>query len=215
MNYLEAINSVLKRLRERPVESVNENEYSTLIGILLNDSKREVEEAWDWSALRNTLTVTTSSGVFNYELNGSQNNIKILDVINDTSNHVMYYKAAHWFTKQYLTGSVAEGTPQYYSFNGVSDDGDTLVDLYPKPNDTFNLRFNVIQRTGDMELEADRLTVPNAPVILLAYAKAVEERGEDNGQTGNTAYLTANKALSDAISLDTLKHPEELDWYSA
>ena len=32
MNYLAAINSVLVRLRERTVESINENEYSSLIG---------------------------------------------------------------------------------------------------------------------------------------------------------------------------------------
>ena len=69
MNYLAAINSVLVRLRERTVESINENEYSSLIATLINDSIQEVEQAWDWSALRQSLTVTTTDGIFNYELN--------------------------------------------------------------------------------------------------------------------------------------------------
>jgi hypothetical protein len=67
MTYLELVNNVLKRLRERTVNAVSESAYSELIGVLVNDAKSEIENAWNWSALRNTLTLTTSSGVFNYE----------------------------------------------------------------------------------------------------------------------------------------------------
>jgi|TARA_R110000796_G_C14349181_1_gene411352 hypothetical protein len=214
MNYLAAINSVLVRLRERTVESVNENEYSSLVGVLINDSLQQVEQAWDWSALRTSLTVTTTSGIFNYELNGSQNSIKVLDAVNATNQDVVQYQTAAWFNKRYLTQTPETGSPRYYSFNGTGTDGDTLVDLYPKPDGVYSLRFNVVQRSLDLAAEADKITVPFRPVVLLAYAKAVEERGEDNGQTGNTAYIAANASLSDAIALDASKHPEELEWYS-
>ena len=63
MNFLDATNQVLRRLRERTVGSVTENDYSILVGILLNDAKDEVEAAWNWSGLRNTITVTTTSEV--------------------------------------------------------------------------------------------------------------------------------------------------------
>ena len=215
MNYLDAINSVLKRLREREVGTPTENEYSTLIGILINDSLQEIEQAWDWSALRTSLTVTTSADVFNYELNGTQNNVKVLDAVNATSNSWVGYETAHWFNQQYLTDTPATGAPSRYSFNGVSSDGDTLVDLHPVPDGVYTLRFNVVQRSGELTESADKITVPSTAVVLLAYAKAVEERGEDNGQTGNSAYIAANKAMSNAIALDANKHPEELDWYSA
>jgi len=215
MNYLDAINSVLKRLREREVGTPTENEYSTLIGILINDSLQEIEQAWDWSALRTSLTVTTSANVFNYELNGTQNNVKVLDAVNATSNSWVGYETAHWFNQQYLTDTPATGAPSRYSFNGVSSDGDTLVDLHPVPDGVYTLRFNVVQRSGELTESADKITVPSTAVVLLAYAKAVEERGEDNGQTGNSAYIAANKAMSNAIALDANKHPEELDWYSA
>jgi len=214
MNYLAAINSVLVRLRERQVESINENEYSSLIATLINDSIQEVEQAWDWSALRNSLTVTTSNGIFNYELNGAKNDVKVLSVVNATTQSDVDYQTANWFNDRYLTPSPATGSPSYWSFNGVGTDGDTLIDLYPKPDGVYEVRFNVVKRSEDLVAEADRIYCPHRPIVLLAYAKAVEERGEDNGQTGNTAYMAANNSLSNAIALDASKHPEETIWYN-
>lgn len=86
MTYLQLVNSVLRRLREDEVTTVAQNSYSKLIGEFVNDSKRTVEDAYDWTALRTTLTVSTTTDTFNYVLTGSQNRMKILDVINDTSN---------------------------------------------------------------------------------------------------------------------------------
>ena len=214
MNYLAAINSVLVRLRERQVESINENEYSSLIGTLINDSIQEVEQTWDWSALRQSLTVTTSNGVFNYQLTGSQNSIKVLGVVNATTESDVAYQTANWFNDRYLTPSPATGSPTFYSFNGVGTTGDTLVDLYPKPDGVYTVRFNVVQRSEDLEAPSTRILCPHRPIVLLAYAKAVEERGEDNGQTGNSAYIAAANSLSNAIALDASKHPEETEWYS-
>mgnify|MGYP006169811171 FL=1 len=214
MNYLDAVNKVLKRLRERTVTSVSDTEYSELIGMFINDAKLEVEEAWNWSALRQSLTVTTTSGVFNYELNGTQNNVSVLYVTNVTSNAFMQYQSAAWFDDKFLSATVATGTPSNYSFNGVSTDGDTLVDIYPKPDGVYTLRFNVVARTADLESDADKFNVPSHPVVMLAYAKAIEERGEDNAQTGNTAFANARALLNDAIQLDGNKHPEELIWTS-
>ena len=39
--YLDIVNNVMKRLREPTVTSVNDNKYSSLIAVLVNDSKRE------------------------------------------------------------------------------------------------------------------------------------------------------------------------------
>ena len=64
MTYLEAVNKVLRRLREDEVVSVSSNPYSKLIGELINDAKRIVEDAWDWSSMRTTLTVDTTGSVY-------------------------------------------------------------------------------------------------------------------------------------------------------
>jgi len=212
MTYLEIVNNILRRLRERTVSTVNETAYSTLIGVLVNDAKEECENAWNWSALRTTLSATTVSGTFNYELNGTKNRFKVLDVVNDTSNFFMTYRTASDFNNWFLNQTPAYGTPRYYSFNGISSDGDTQVDLYPIPNGAYDLRFNVVMPQAELTADSNVLLIPEKPVQMLAYAKAVEERGEDGGASANSAYATAQRALNDAISFDSAKHPEEIIW---
>ena len=212
MTYLELVNNVLKRLRERTVATIDETTYSTLISVLINDAKTEVENAWNWSALRQTLTLTTTSGVFNYELNGTGNNFSVMDVLNGSGDFFMEYRTQHDFNQFYLNQTPASGNPRYYNFNGVSADGDTLVDVYPKPDTIYTIYFNIIQRTGDLSAGTDKLTVPSLPVSLLAYAKAIEERGEDGGVASTSAYATATRVLNDAIAQDAQRHTEELEW---
>jgi hypothetical protein len=215
MTYLEVVNNILKRLRERTVSTVNESSYSALIAVLVNDAKDDVEKAWSWSGLRTTLSATTTEDVFNYELNGSQNKLTVLDVVNDTANHFMKYETAHKFNEFFLNQQATKGTPYYYSFNGISADGDTQVDIYPIPDKAYELRFNVVLRTDDLSDDADTFQVPTKPIELLAYALAVEERGEDGGASPVSAFVRANNALQDSIALDAAKHPEETIWYES
>lgn len=218
MTYLEAVNKVLLRLRENQVSTVqgsgNSNTYARMIGEFVNEAKDQVESAWEWSSLRTTLTATTTSGVFNYELQGSDNNFKVLDVINDTSNLFMQYRDSNWFNNTFLNSTPEQGAPTYYSFNGVSSDLDTLVDIYPIPDGVYSIRFNVVLRNQPLSADTDKILVPSRPVILLATAMAIEERGEDGGQQSVNAYVMAQNALSDAIALDAARHPEDTEWYT-
>lgn len=212
MTYLEIVNKVLRRLREREVASVSQTSYSKLIGDFVNDAKKEVEDAWQWSALRTTLTLTTVADTFNYELNGSQNNFNILDVVNDTSNRFMQYKSSSWFNNEFLNMSPSTGSPQYYNFNGVSADGDTQVDIYPIPDGVYELRFNCVLRPTELVNNTDKIVIPNQPVFLLAVAKAIEERGEDGGTSSINAYAAGRAALADEIAYDAARHPEDTIW---
>ena len=218
MTYLELVNAVLRRLRESEVSTVqgtgNSNSYARLIGDFVNESKSQVEVAWDWSALRSTLTLTTTPNVFNYELNGTQNNFKVLDVWNDSDDIEMQYKDAHWFNREFLTATPQRGIPLYYNFNGVSVDGDTQVDIYPIPDAVYDLRFNISQRNLPLINDVDSIVLPTRPIILLATAMAIEERGEDGGQQSMNAYAAAQSALADEIAMDAARHPEDTIWYS-
>jgi hypothetical protein len=214
MTYLQLVNAVLRRLREREVSSVQATAYSKLIGDFINESKSQVEAAWDWSALRSTLTLNTTANVFNYELNGSQNSFKVLDVWNDSDDIEMQYKDASWFNREFLTASPQLGTPLYYNFNGVSADGDTQVDLYPIPDAAYALRFNVTLRNQELSADTNNMVIPKRPVILLATAMAIEERGEDGGQQSMNAYAASQSALADEIAMDAARHPEDTIWYS-
>ena len=218
MTYIELVNSVLRRLRESEATTVqgigNSNSYARLIGDFVNEAKSQVENAWKWSALRRTLTATTVDGTFNYEIQGSQNNFQVLSVLNDTSDIVMLYKDADWFNEAFLLTNPQRGIPTFYNFNGVSADGDTQVDIYPIPDGVYTLRFNVVLRNVPLSGDSDPMEIPSRPVILLATAMAIEERGEDGGQQSINAYAAAQSALADAVALDAGRHPEETVWYS-
>lgn len=214
MTYLELVNKVLIRLREDTVSTVDQSAYSRLIGEFVNDALRMVEDAWDWSALRTTLTVTTAADTFNYVLTGSQNRVKALDVINDTSNHFMQYKSAVWFDSHFLNSDPARSSPYFYTYNGVDSNGDTQIDLYPIPDGVYDIRFNCVLRTPELTTDASEVTVPTLPIIHLAVALATRERGESGGNMTAELFASADRMLSDAIALDAHKHPEELDYYT-
>ena len=218
MTYLELVNKVLRRLRESEVDTVqgtgNSNSYARLIGDFVNEAKSQVEVAWDWSALRSTLTLTTTPNVFNYELNNSQNNFKVLHVLNDTSNIEMKYQTGKWFDTEFLMADPQRGIPAFYNFNGVSVDGDTQVDIYPIPDAVYDIRFNVTQRNLELTEDAQSVVLPTRPIILLATAMAIEERGEDGGQQSINAYAAAQSAMADEIAMDAARHPEDTIWYS-
>jgi len=210
--YKQTVNNILIRLREREVDSVDENSYSKLIGLFVHDAIEMVESAWNWSNLRETMTVDTQADVFNYVLTDSGDKSTIIDVINENSNSFMTYKTSSWFNNAFLNTATVAGSPQYYVFNGLSNGGDTQIDLYPIPDGVYKLYFNVIKRSPDVSTDDDVIKVPYLPVQTLAYAMALEERGEDGGMSAVSAKALASNYLSDAIALDASKHPEELIW---
>lgn len=215
MTYLNLVNNVLRRMREEEVNSVSDSTYSKMVGDFVNDAKRMVEDAWDWSALRTTLTITTTADVFNYVLTGSQNRIKALNVINDTGNVFMEYETATFFDEAYLISDPQKGSPAYYTYNGIDSNGDTQVDIYPTPDKAYTIRFNCVKRAADLSDDADNLGVPSMPVIHLAIALLARERGETGGTSAPEYFSIADKYLSDAIALDAQKHPEETIFYTA
>lgn len=214
MTYLNLVNNVLRRLREEEVASVQESTYAKMVGDFVNDAKRMVEDAWDWSALRTTLTITTTEDVFNYVLTGSQNRIKALNVINDTANLFMEYKTATFFDEAYLISAPRKSAPTYYTYNGVDSSGDTQIDVYPTPDKAYTIRFNCVKRGADLSANDDQLTVPAMPVIHLAIALLARERGETGGTSAPEYFSIADKYLGDAIALDAQKHPEEVIFYT-
>lgn len=214
MTYLQLVNGVLRRLRDEQVATVQQGDYAQLIGDFVNDAKEIVESAWDWSALRTTLTVTTVVDIFNYTLVDSQNKIKILDVVNDTSDWFLEQRSSTWFNNKYLIEPVTRASPRYYTFNGVDSNGDTQIDLYPKPDDVYAIRFNCVRRNLDLVNDSDTLFIPAQPVLHLALALAARERGETGGTSAQEYFSIADRYLTDAIQLDAQKHQTETVWYT-
>lgn len=211
MNYLDLINNVLRRLREDTVTSVYQNNKSALVADFINDSKRMVEEAWDWSALRTDIRVTTGQGTQTYSLDGSQNRATIKDARNLTSSMFMPRRSAAWGRRESLTQS-GEGQPTFWTPDGIDSSGDTQVKIWPTPDGAYSIDFHVVQRTADLVAEGDTISIPHQPVILLALAMTADERGDNAGTPVDTLYARAKRSLGDAIQYDAAKHNDELIW---
>jgi hypothetical protein len=212
MNYISLVNDVLIRLREPEASSVSDNAYVKLIARYVNDSKRVVEDSYNWNALSDTLSATTTADVFNYVLVGSGQRFRVIDVINDTQNAFVELASTKWMDQQFLMTTPQKGSPAYYNFNGTNSNGDTQVDLYPIPNGAYNLRFNIIKPQVPLAVNADTLLVPEEPVILGALARAQAERGEDGGVQAGETYQLMKQSLADAIALESGRYLEEQQW---
>ena len=212
MTYLNLMNNVLRRLREEETTSVTSTTYVKMVGDFINDAKKMVEEATDWSALRETITISTTASDNTYSLTGGGDNVKVMCVLNDTNNLFMDYQTKDWFNEQLYISSAAEGAPRYYTYNGLDASSDTQVLVGPTPDGVYSLRFDVIKRQADLSVNDDSLLVPSMPVVHLAVALLARERGETGGQSAAEQVLFAQQALSDAIALDAQKHPEETVW---
>lgn len=210
--YLETVNNVLRRLREPTVSSVSETLYSSMIGVMVNDAKREVEDALDWNVLSDTLTAQTTASVFNYVLEGAGTRFRVIDVLNDTSDVEVRYAPTKWMNKQFLLANNQPGSPLYYNFNGVDDNNDTQVDVWPVPDGVYTLRFNLIIPQAELSSDNTIIKVPSHLVAMLAYAKAIAERGEDGGNLSSEAYALYKSALANEVAIERNRYEEEMNW---
>lgn len=213
MNYLQAVNSVLRRLREDQVTTVNETDYAQLIGDYVNDAKRLVEDAWDWSALRYTYEFLTTPGVELYSLTDFGTRSKVLYVHNETDDHIIHQQTLQYIRKLSLNKATEdEGRISYWAMQGADANGDAQIRFYRPPKDIEAISVYTVLRPDDLVDDTDKILVPSNPVIQLAYAYALRERGETGGISSGEQAVFANNYLNDAIALDAAQRPEETIW---
>ena len=210
--YLETVNNVLRRLREPTVSTVNATPYSSLIGVFVNDAMREVEDAAEWNALSSTITISTVASTFNYTLTGAGTRFRVVDVLNDTSDVEIRYAPTKWMNKQFLLANNQQGAPIFYNFNGVDSSGNTQVDVWPVPEQAYTLRFNLIIPQAELTTDSTRIIVPDHLVAMLAYAKAIAERGEDGGNLSSEAYALYKNALANEVAIERNRYDAEMSW---
>jgi hypothetical protein len=207
--YLTIVNHVLRRMREGEIENITETTYSTMVGDFVNDAKKSIESSHDWSALRSAVTVSTSSGTSEYSITGSGPDPKIIDALNDTQNLFLTYQTPVWMDNAYFNTDAPSGAPDTYTFNGIDSNGDVKIKLYPNPDATYSLRFNLVIRPAELSANTDTVDIPYLPIVHEAIALLARERGETGGTTSAEYFAIASKYLSDAIAHDAYQHPEE------
>lgn len=212
MTYLEAVNNVLRRLREDEVSDVTINEYSKLIGDFVNDAYTIVESSWEWSMLEEDVVISTTAGEQQYELNGAGELSTITDVYDTTTPASLEEVSSSWLRAQENTSNTANAAPRYWTVDGVGLDNDPKLNLWPIPDGTYTVTVRLDKSGGYLSVGTTELAIPAQPVVQLAYAMALRERGEAGGQTAQEQLSIANIFLSDAIARDAKRRPEKLCW---
>jgi hypothetical protein len=212
MTFLQLINNVLIRLRETQVSTNNETTYSTLIGLFVNDAKRQIEDSFSWNVLGQTVTLTTSSSAHVYSMTGAGQKFQVQDALNTTSNvalqNISFVEMNRY---QNLVPSIT-GVPQYYAFDGVDGNGDTQVVLYPRPDGVYSIPFSLTVPQAPLAADGTSVLVPDVLVVQNAYARALVERGEDGGLNSSEAYQLYRGMLADQIALEGTRYPENQEF---
>jgi len=212
MTYLELVNDVLVRLREPTVSTVIQTTYSSLIGKFVNDAKRQIEDAYAWNVLGQTITLSTVAGTYSYSLTGSGQKFQVIDVLNVTSNIRMKNIDFATMNRFQNFSTPVSGIPAYYAFDGVNGSYDTKVTLYPRPDGVYSIPFSLTVPQATLSSDATIISVPDVLVSQNAYARALVERGEDGGLSSSEAYLLYKSMLSDYIALEGTRYPENQEF---
>ena len=214
MTYLQLINNVLIRLRETQVASNNETAYSSLIGLFVNDAKRQIEDSFGWNVLGQTVTITTDGSTYIYSMTGAGQKFQVMDALNTTSNvglqNISFVEMNRF---QNLVPTVT-GVPEYYAFDGVDASGDTKVVIYPRPDGVYSLPFSLTVPQAPLAADGTVVLVPDYLVVQNAYARALVERGEDGGLNSSEAYQLYRGMLADQIALESTRYPENQEFVS-
>ena len=212
MTYLELVNDVLIRLREPTVTTVVLNSYSTLIGKFVNDAKRQIEDAFAWNALGQTITVTTASSTASYSLTGAGQKFQVMDVINTTSNVGLINISFVDMNRKLNFTPLVNSRPTEFAFDGVDGSYDTKVNLYPIPDGVYTIKFALTVPQATLASDATVVLVPDVLVVQNAYSRALIERGEDGGFNSSEAYQLYKSMLSDYIALEGTRYPENQEF---
>jgi hypothetical protein len=212
MTYLELINDVLIRLREPVVTANNQTAYSTLIGKFVNDAKRQIEDAFSWNALGQTITVTTASSTASYSLTGAGQKFQVMDVINTTSNVGLINITFVDMNRKLNFTPLVNSIPTEFAFDGVDASYDTKVNLYPIPDGVYTIKFALTVPQATLASDSTVVSVPDVLVAQNAYARALIERGEDGGTSSSEAFLLYKAMLSDHIALESTRYPENQEF---
>ena len=221
LTFREAINEVLIRLREDTISSdwsgdINDSStvsaYQKVIGALINDSKRSIESYNDWLVLRQTVDISTVASTKNYNLSSGQE-FKVLDVVNNSTGYQLT-QVNRSYLNSIMYPNDPTGEPTYYGFNGADASNNLKVDLSPIPTEAQTISFDIVKYQDELTEAATVINIPNKPVVLGAWARAIAERGEDGGTQSSIAAQEATNSLNQAIMIDGGNAKYENDWFT-
>ena len=217
--FVTIVNRVLRRLREARVSNFNDTDYSTLISDFVNETIEEVQGRYEWNALLDNFTFTTDGTSETYALTSSEsdsgrdsnNQLNIVRAYNQTDRYWLQ-RAPYETINRMKIFSQDSDTLNWWRDAGVDSSDRRLIDFWPDIASK-SVVVSTYNPHGDIAANDTQVLLPANVVTLGAYARAVDERGEDVGTSAANAWRLYQIALSDAIVNDTERQVDlENDW---
>lgn len=214
LTFLQVVNRVLTKLRQDTVSTFSGvGDYIKLVAVLVNEAMEEVDAAWDWSHQRTVYSFVTTEGEDTYALEGSGHETTIESVYNETAGAAIYGPLPNNIKDQ----NILYNDGYYWDILGRDVNGHIQMRLLNNTaaGETIRVYTRIKQRYLDIAVDENTyIKGPIRPIVALAYAKALGERGEDGGQNYNFAMAEYQKALSDTISRDEKLGHRTTTWYA-
>lgn len=214
------INTVLRTIGETQIDDAETeitDTYQKLVATFVNQVKEEVEDAHNWRDLQNehtcSITANTSSGVIVdadprsrvARAKAEDRYVPLVFDVTTASNPVPLIERP--LTEiLYRIATDYPGTATEPCFFAVQAPGDGTLKLlvYPKPTITRTITVQMYTpqtRLEDTDLD-DVVLIPHRPIEMGAIWYALEERGEELGQSAFYTEERYRAAIDDAIARD-------------
>lgn len=210
---LQIINEVLPRLREATVATSSSTTYAVLVSAVLNLVKTQIEQAWQWLSLRDTFTITATSGVTTYALTSSGQYAQIKDIYNTTTQRQLVRGTYKGFNDKFFgVSTVQTGNITEYQPVGLDANLDLTIDVWPSPTATNTLKANLYLPAPDPATDATAILTPNQVLIEGMVAYLMAERGDDGGIAAQTQMTLYQDLLAGAIAAESGHDPSQIDF---
>lgn len=222
-NFRQLINRVMRKVGESEINGSAtqlSTDYERLIGDIINDVKEEVEDAHNWRALRQTISVSISADAVSGTITGANERSRVLRIyqthrigylplvfdVTDASDPdpLIEMDLAELLYRDKADPDTRVSEPTYFAVDNSSGD---VLDLYvwPRPSGARTISVSLIvpqARLADTDLDTN-IAVPVRPIFQGAVWHAYEERGEELGPDSLFSEGRYQQALRDAIARDS------------
>lgn len=194
--------------------------YEKLVGGFVNQIKEEIEDAWNWRALRQTHSATILAAASSGTVTNANERSRIVRVqqaegcgavplafdVTDATNAVPLTEIDLPELLYRLTTDTTQvpGAPSYFALDNSSADALT-VRVFPIPSTQRTLSLTLITpqaRLGNSDL-ATNILIPNRALEIGVIWALREERGEELGPNAMFSEQRYRDAISAAISRDS------------
>ncbi len=227
---LQAVNQVLVKLAEDEVgdsaTSLTER-YELLVLSFINDIKEQIEDAHNWRALRQTVSVTIAADANSATITEANERSRLVRLyqqnrptpvplvfdITDSTNPdpLIEMDLAELLYRDTIDPDVRQ-EPTYFALDNSSGD---VLDLYvwPRPSASTTIQITLIipQAPLDKDTLDTNIKIPVRPLIVGSTWYALEERGEELGANGLFNEQRFLDALNSAIGRDQAEQGDNVE----